>query len=218
MVKPIGIPMPKTGAPALVLFFLFEFLLFDKVGAHHHTRIFPRWNDQIQYLTECYTGYEIARAQGFLHGLWLALINPAAQGTLHDFFAIIAFSLFGASRSAALSLNMLVFIAWQFTLFRLLSEQTRSAALGWAALGLTLCLRTPWAGGPGSAIDFRLDWMAACAFGIALVAAIKTDRFRSPGWSAVFGAAVAYALLTRFLTGTYFFLIYLIFFGWTLGS
>jgi hypothetical protein len=32
-----------------------EFLLFDAMTSRHHTKIYPRWNDQIQYLTESYT-------------------------------------------------------------------------------------------------------------------------------------------------------------------
>src|SRR5947207_1369347 len=74
-----------------------EFVFFDQVGAKHHTWIYPRWNDQIQYLTECYTGFEFARLHGFWRGLWATLINPSAQGTLHDFYALIAFTLAGGA-------------------------------------------------------------------------------------------------------------------------
>jgi hypothetical protein len=95
----------------LVGVFALEFFLFDQFGARRHTPVYPRWNDQIQYLTESYTGYESARSRGFVAGLLNALTNPSAQGTLHDFLAIIAFAIAGPSRSAALSLNMLALIA-----------------------------------------------------------------------------------------------------------
>ena len=39
---------------AFVLLLVAEFLAFDLVGAKHQTWIYPRWNDQIQYLTEAY--------------------------------------------------------------------------------------------------------------------------------------------------------------------
>src|SRR5437868_15264817 len=104
------------GAPLLIVFIL-EFILFDHFGARRVTSVYPRGNDQVQYLTECYAGYEYARAHGFGVGLWHALINPSQQGTLHDFFALIAFTVADPSRSAALALNMLALIAWQAVLF-----------------------------------------------------------------------------------------------------
>jgi hypothetical protein len=208
------LPFPWWIGPALLLFA--EFWLFDQVGAHHHTWIFPRWNDQIQYLSECYTGFENARAHGLLSGLRDALLNRSAQGTLHDVWAILLFSATGASRSAALSLNFLWFAAWQIAVFATTLRSTRSAALALIAAGLVLALKSPWAVSPGSAIDFRLDWFAAATMGLALVAAQRTDRFRRCGASALFGVAVALVLLTRFLTGTYFLLIYLVFLVWIL--
>src|SRR5687768_14592583 len=35
--------------------FALEFFAFDQWGARRHTSIYPRWNDQIQYLSESYT-------------------------------------------------------------------------------------------------------------------------------------------------------------------
>ena len=42
---------------AAVLLMLGEFLLFDRMTSRHHSSVYPRWNDQIQYLTESYTAY-----------------------------------------------------------------------------------------------------------------------------------------------------------------
>src|SRR5690349_17945103 len=84
-----------------------EFFLFDHFGARRYTRVYPRWNDQVQYLSESYIAYERARTGTFGAALEYSLVHPAAQGTLHDAAALIAFRLFGPSRSAALALNML---------------------------------------------------------------------------------------------------------------
>ena len=95
-------PPALSRSPAvwlLVAVFALEFFLFDNFGARRFTPIYPRWNDQIQYLSESYTGYEFARANGFFTGLWHTLTNRSAQGTLHDFFAVIVFTLAGPSRS-----------------------------------------------------------------------------------------------------------------------
>lgn len=196
--------------------FAAEFILFDQFGAHRYTGIYPRWNDQIQYLGEAYTGYEYARAHGFVRGLWQTLVNPSAQGTLHDFAALIAFSAAGPSRSAALALNVLALIGWQVALVLAVARAGGSRALGFAAAMLPLALSGPWQDIPGSAYDFRLDHLAMCAFGIAGAMAWCTDGLKSRGWSIAFGVAVGLTLLTRFLTGTYFVVIFVTLLGWSL--
>jgi len=32
--------------------FALEFFLFDQFGARRHTGVYPKWNDQVQYLTD----------------------------------------------------------------------------------------------------------------------------------------------------------------------
>jgi hypothetical protein len=184
-----------------------EFLLFDRIGAHWHTGIYPRWNDQIQYLTEAYTGYEYLLAHGFWAGMWQTLTHPAAQGTLDDCYAVLLFRVAGPSRSAALAVNMLAFLAWQGALFFAVARGTGSRRLAWVSTGLLLSLCGPWSATSGSAVDFRLDHLAMCTLGVALAAALLTDRFRATGWSLAFGVASGVTLSTRFLTGPYFILL-----------
>lgn len=183
---------------------LAEFLVLDHVISRQYAWIYPRWNDQVQYLTEAYTGFEYLKAHGFFAGLWQTLANPSAQGTLHDFFAVLVFTLAGPSRSAALSVNLFYFLAWQAALFFAIIKTTRSRPLAFAALGVLLSLHSPWSGLAGSIVDFRLDWGACCAFGLALALALCTEGFRSTRWSLAFGASVGFVLVTRFLTGAYF--------------
>ena len=213
-------PRPRPGLlvqiALLLVVLAVEFFLFDTHESRAQAKVYPRWNDQIQYLTESYTGYEYARAHGLAAGLWHTLIKPSAQGTLHDFAAVIAFTLAGPSRNAALALNMLALIAWQAALFFAIARRTQSLALAWAAAALPLCLSGPWQNAPGSAIDFRLDHLAMCALGVTSAAALMVDRFRSRRWSLAFGTAVGITLLTRFLTGAYFVLIFAALLTWIL--
>jgi hypothetical protein len=202
----------------LLVVIVAEFILFDQFGAHRHTSVYPRWNDQVQYLGEAYTGYEYARTHGFVRGLWQTLVNPSAQGTLHDFGALLAFSVAGPSRSAALALNMLALLAWQAALFVAVTRLGAARSLAFAAALLPVALRGPWDNIPGSAYDFRLDHLAMCALGVAAALAVCTDGFRSRRWSLAFGAAVGISLLTRFLTGTYFALIFVALLAWTLAG
>ena len=197
---------------------LVEFLVLDRLISWHHAWVYPRWNDQIQYLTEAYTGYEYLRAHGLWAGLWQTLVNPSAQGTLHDFFADIIFLFSGPSRSAALAVNLFYFLAWQAALFFAVIKTTRSRPLALAAVALVLACRAPWWGGVGTLVDFRLDWGACSAFGVALALALCTEGFRSTRWSLAFGAAVGFTLVTRFLTGAYFAPIFAVLLVWCLAG
>ncbi len=207
---------PFPAAWFLLLFCALEFVAFDQFGAKRFTAIYPRWNDQIQYLSESYTGYEFAQAHGCFAGLWQALTNRSAQGTLHDVYALIVFNVAGPSRSAALAINMVALIAWQAALFAAVFRVRRSGPLALAAALLPLALAGPWQNIPGSAYDFRLDHLAMCSLGITAAVALLTDAFRARPASLAFGLAVCVTLLTRFLTGTYFILILAGLLSWTL--
>lgn len=200
----------------LFALFVAEFLLYDQVGIRRHTWVYPRWNDQIQYLTESYTGYEYLRTHGFWTGLWQTLVNPSAQGTLHDFFAVLVFSVVGPSRSAALSLNLFALLAWQAALAFAVFRGTRSRGLALAAAMLPLALSWPWNNWAGSTADFRLDHLGMCALGVTFASVLLTDGFRSSLGSAGFGVGVGLTLLTRFITGPYFVLIFASLFVWIL--
>jgi hypothetical protein len=189
--------------------FAVEFLLFDQFGARRHTAVFPRWHDQVQYLSESYTGHEFARSRGIVAGLLNALTNSSAQGTLHDFFAIFVFYFAGPSRSAALSVNLFALIAWQIALYAATARVSGSRPLALASAMLPLALAGPWQNIPGAAYDFRLDHLAMCGLGITAAVGMLTDGFRSRHAATWFGVAVGLTILTRFLTGTYFVLIYL---------
>ncbi|MBL9208989.1 MAG: hypothetical protein JNL92_00890 [Opitutaceae bacterium] len=185
-----------------------EFWAFDQAGARRHTVVYPRFNDQIQYLTESYTGYEFARTRGVVAGVLNALTNPSAQGTLHDALAVVAFHVTGPSRSAALALNMLALIGWQLALFLAVARTSGSRPLAFAAALLPVALAGPWQNVPGSAFDFRLDHLAMCALGLTAATAVLADGCHSRRGSSWFGIAVGLTLVTRFLTGTYFVLIF----------
>lgn len=190
---------------AAALLMLAEFLVFDRMTSRHHANIYPRWNDQIQYLSEAYNGYEDAKAHGFAHGLYATLTNPVPQGTLHDVAALLVFTLVGSpSRSAALSLNMLAFLAWQAALLYAFSRAGGSRTLGWMAFGLLPCLYWPWSSEAGSAVDFRLDHAAMCLFGLCATTTLLTQGFRSARWSAALGIVIGLTLIERFLTSVYF--------------
>jgi hypothetical protein len=202
---------------AAVLLTVSEFLVFDQMTSRFHAHVYPRWTDQTQYLSDVYSGYENLRVNGFWHGLKTTLTNPVPQGKLHDVLAVLIFRLTGnPSRSAALSLNILAFLAWQAALFAIIPRVSGSRVLGWMGFGLLLCLKWPWSVNAGSAVDFRLDHSAMCFMGMSATVALLTKGYRSWGWSMAFGAAVGLTLVERFLTGTYFALIFVASVIWVL--
>ncbi len=211
-------PVGRLWLVLLLGVFALEFFLFDQFGARRHTGVYPKWNDQVQYLTDGYAAWEHARTAGFVSALSQTLTNPSAQGTLHDTAALLVFQLAGPSRSAALALNGLALIAWQFALYLAVMRISRQSSLAFTAALLPLALAGPWENIPGSAYDFRLDHVAMCALGVASATALLTNGFRSRSGAMIFGAAVALALLFRFLTGTYFVLIFAGLLAWLVST
>src|SRR5665213_2167890 len=185
-----------------------EFVLFYATTLRHYAWIYPRWWDQLQYLGEAYQGYEYSLERGFFAALGHTLMNRTPQGTLHSFWALLLVSAFGPSRTTALALNLLAFLALQVATFLAVRRISGSYPIAWAAIALLASLRCPWSGESGSVIDFRLDWMAACAYGVALGTAIAGNGFRSTRWALAFGFTVGLVLLTRSLTAVYFAAIY----------
>lgn len=185
--------------------FLLEGVAFGVAVNCNIADIYPRFNDQIQYLSEAYLGYEFYRQNGLLPGLWHTLSNPAAQGALHDFFALIILSLTGANRTTVLLVNFFVFMLWQAITFSAIKQSRFSNTVAWFGVALLLCLKGPWlASKPGSIFDFRLDHMAMCLMGVTIMAAAKSEGFLSRKWSILFGVFVGLTVLTRFLTAVYF--------------
>ena len=207
---------PRVQGVALGLLLLAEFLLFQRLNAES-AWIYPRWDDQVQYLTEAYRGYEYRLDHGFWAGIWQTWVHLSAQGTLHDFFALMVFTVVGPSRAAALDVNMLAFLALQAATFVSVRRATRSDFAAWISFGFLAAMLCPWSGEPGSATDFRLDWLATCTYGIALGAAALTDGFRSSKGALIFGFAAGIALLARFLTAVYFGLILAALLVWVLS-
>jgi hypothetical protein len=204
-------------ALALAAVFAAESALFCVVTSRHHAWIYPRWNDQLEYLGQAYDGYEHMRLHGFARAAWHTLTLGAPQGSLHAFLALLVFMVAGPSRSAALAVNLLAFLALQAATFGAARRISGSASIAWASVALLAAVAFPWSGGAASAVDFRLDWMASCAYGVALAAAIESDGFRSTRWAALFGAAAGVVILIRHLTAVYLALILLFLMVWLLS-
>lgn len=190
-----ALPRNRWLWPAAGALMLLELVVFDRYAAQRQALVYPRWSDQIQYLSEFYTADYVRATQGWLAGLQYACTNPAAQGTLHDIVGVFVSAVFGATRRVALDLNLIVFLGWQAITLYALPRVTGHRALGWIGFGLILSLAGPWTADAGSAVDFRLDHAAMCLWGITATSALLTRGFRDLRWSLVFGALTGLTVL-----------------------
>src|SRR5208283_1461954 len=207
----------KAHPLALAAVLAAESVLFLVMTGRHSAWVYPRWYDQLQYLGQAYDGYEYMRLHGFAAAAWHTLTLHPAQGSLHAFFALLVFAAAGPSRGAALAVNLLAFLALQGATFFAVRRISGSFPLALAAVALLAAVRFPWSVGPACAVDFRLDWMAACAYGVALAAAVAADGFRSTRRAVLFGAAAGVVILIRHLTAVYFSLIFVALMSWLLA-
>jgi hypothetical protein len=184
--------------------------------AARHAWVYPRWSDQVQYLGQAYAGYERMQLHGFARAAWESVRDAGAQGALHVPLSMALFGVAGPSRGAALAANLLAFFVLQAATFLAVRRVTRSGSLALMAAALLLSFRFPWVTGPGSAFDFRLDWMAACAYGATLAAAAAADGFRSRPRAVLAGALAGATILLRYITAVYLGLAGLLLLVWLL--
>ena len=197
--------------------FAAELVLFWWATSRNVSWAFPRWYDQAQYLDEAYGGYDWMRAHGFAAAAAHVLGHVSPQGSLHGFLALLVFGVCGPSRTAALAVNLVAFLALQAATFLALRRLRGGFPLAWAGVGLMAAAAGPWSGEGGSATDFRLDWLASCAYGVAVAAGAAGGVFRSARASALLGAAVGVVLLVRFLSIIYFLVAFAGLLAWLLS-
>lgn len=190
-----------------------EILIFYYPVINYISLFHPRFNDQIQYLSESYLTYEAYKNSGFFGGVWYGITNAAYQGLFHDLYAFFFMTIFGANRSSALIVNIIFFIGWQASTFFVIHSIYKSNLLAIFAAMFLLAIAGIWnLDRAGSIFDYRLDHMAMCLMGITSMLQLKTDLFNNRKWSIIFGVLVGFTILTRILTSIYFLLIFICFF------
>jgi hypothetical protein len=181
---------------------LIQFGLFYQFAQREVVWAYPTNYDQNVDLMGSYITYEHVLTDGLLSGLFSGLLFPSPRGTMLYPQASILFLLLGPSRMTALTLNFAYFALLQCVLvwsLRWITSRWNIALLG---LGLLLTVATPffWAGG---LMDFRIDFIAFCLFGVLICIVVRSRMFVSWRWSLMVGLVAALLILFRLLTIVY---------------
>jgi hypothetical protein len=110
--------------------------------------------------------------------------------------------IFGQGRLSLLHVNFIAFAILQVFVFYVARFVWGGRTYGYLALGLTLCQVTAWFWG-GGLLDFRMDFVAYCLFGIWVCAVLRSSLFMSIRWAFAAGLIAAFLVLHRFLTIVY---------------
>jgi hypothetical protein len=210
LVPPAAAPLPPAapgwrlqGAPWLLgLLLLLEYGVFRQYVQQEVAWAHPGGFDQIVYLSDSYETFEKIKERGILAGLGHGLQLPVQSGMLIHLQASLLFLLLGPSRLSALTLNfgyfalLQVVLAWTLVWF---SQRWSVALLG---VGLLLTATAPFAPW-GGMMDFRLDFITSCLFGVVLCLVVRSGVFASRRWSLLTGGVAGLCVLFRFLTLTY---------------
>jgi hypothetical protein len=187
---------------AIAILLIVQLGLLRQYARREITWAYPANYDQVQYLSQSYDTYAHIQADGLLPGLRYGLQVRAPQGMLIHLQSSLLFMLLGPARLTALTLNFIYFALFQAVFVWTLRWLTRRWDIPLIGLGLLLTARSPFLA-HGGLMDFRIDFIAFCLFGMLVCLVIRSGMFVSWRWSLVVGALAILLVLFRFLTATY---------------
>jgi hypothetical protein len=162
---------------------------------------YPVAFDQLRYLNEAYKLGDAFIQQGVL-SVARELLSPySPNGFLLSLEGGLATALTGAHRTAALSVNIILLVVSQCTLFFAV-RRAFSEAAAWCAVTLFLLTATPFLGA-GGVFDFRIDFSAFCLFGIWACTVLLSKIYLERNISLLAGFVAGWLVLTRFITFVY---------------
>jgi hypothetical protein len=177
-----------------------DFYFFRTYFFHNIYDYYPVAHDQAYYLQLVYRIHENINKEGWILGLTHS--DMLTNGVLFPLQTVLLFSLAGASRFNALLPNFIYFVLLQVTALYTVKSITHRNNLAILFLGLILCVQTPFIVA-GGLMDFRMDFIAFCMYGIFTCCAIKSQFFADRKWSIITALVVCLMILLRFITLVY---------------
>jgi hypothetical protein len=200
----------------LVLLLLLEAGLYGQHALRDVVSGHPLGYDQSAYLTKSYRIYDSFRTDGLGTGLRKAFKEPAPTGMLQPILAALLYLVVGPSRLGALTLNFLAFALFQVVLVATLRWRTGRWSVGFLGVGLLLtavAVDQPC----GGLMDFRIDCLACCLFGVLICLILRSRVFLERPWTLAAGAVGGVLVLFRFFTSVYLAGIAFLFVSWCAG-
>ncbi|HET9315157.1 MAG TPA: hypothetical protein VFQ51_06180, partial [Vicinamibacteria bacterium] len=195
---------PLAGWLVLAVLLVLQWALLRAFALREITWSYPVGMDQAGYLLKSYTLHEHIWQGGLAAGLSESIHGGTPQGFLLQLEAALVYLVLGPSRWSALTLNFVHFAALQCLIVLALRTLHRGWSLPAFALGLLLCAVLPFQYYGGIA-DFRLDFAAACLFGMFAVAGACSDGLRRRGWTIATLALGTACVWTRTIAVIYVF-------------
>ena len=216
MIKNLNDDINKLSASLVIFFIFFIQAIYLYNSGLLVSSIYPRFNDQIQYLSDSYNLYEYLKDFGFTN-ISKNINFAKAQGVTYQFLPQL-FLLFNVSRLSVLFVNFLFLFLFQFSLYKLFRfyKYPRSFSLGIIFIS-TFISGYYEINAAGSIFDYRLDFMASALFGISSYFLCKTENFTRHKYIILLAFILAFSILTRFILAPYFFVLmltYLLFIGY----
>lgn len=187
---------------------IFEYLLFRSYVLREIAPYYPTNSDQTIVLSNSYLLFESILNTGFFESFknLYTLLNLHWNTGITVIFpgqAAIFFLLFGASRLSALSINFIYFIVLQLVGAKTIkSLSSNNYYLPFLFVGLLLTTLSPLQD-PGGLVDFRLDFIAFCLYGIFAISALKSQIFLDRKWSIIAMLLAVTTISVRLITLTY---------------
>jgi hypothetical protein len=169
---------------------------------------YPANHDQLAYLDLSYRTYEAMKSRGSAWGMGEGLgfsqerVPLAAQGAVLHVQAAMMYRFVGPARLAAISLNLAYWLLFEAVFVATVRRATGRWDLAFLGLGLLIGTKSRF-NFAGDLFDFRLDFAAACLFGIFICAVVRS-RLRQRRWCAVAGLLGGCVIAVRFITAVYF--------------
>ena len=162
----------------------------------------PQNFDQAGALFESYDLEHLILTNG-IGELWSELWSGRhTNGLLLPVEGAVSGLIFGGGRLARLLVNFAALAGMEVMVFFTVLRMGFRRDLAMAALGLILCQNIPWEDA-GGLLDFRLDFMAYCLYGIWACSVLCSGLFRHRRWAVICGVVGAILVLNRFVSIIY---------------
>jgi hypothetical protein len=187
---------------AIAALLMVEYGLFAETVRRELAWFVPTGYDQAVYLDHTYHVYDKMVTEGLWAGLREAHHQQGANGAVFPFAAALLCLVLGLSRLTVLTVNFLLYAAFQCSLAGTLRWYTGRWSVAWFGLGLLLAAASPffWAGG---LLDARLDFGAFSLYGMFVCAVIRSRLFAARRWALVVGLAAIALTVFRHITAVY---------------